>query len=181
MDDYHQLLANAAIEHARRVHRAIDYIETGVFTGNSALAVLGSGHCRWATLIDNFSNTHCGNDIKSSLEFVEKNLADYEGIFEIMVGDSAAVLPTITRQFDIGFVDGDHTVEGCGGDMKAMWPLIREDGVMFVDDMQNSGYMHIKGLVEQFAAENGLQYKYHQVHEGLGELRRKVENLKAES
>jgi predicted O-methyltransferase YrrM len=171
MDDYHQLIANTVTEHARRLHRAIDYIEVGVFTGNSALAVLGSGHCRWATLIDNFSNTHCG-DLKSSRATVEYNLRDYDGIFEIKSGDSHAVLPTIKRQFDIGFVDGDHTIDGCSGDMAAMWPLIREDGVMFIDDMQNSGYMHIKGLVEQFAAEKGLKYTYHEVHEGLGELRR---------
>jgi predicted O-methyltransferase YrrM len=172
MNDYHQLIADTVTEHARQLHRAIDYIETGVFTGNSALAVLGTGHCRWATLIDNFSNTHCGNEIKSSRETVEHNLLHYEGIFEIKVGDSHDVLPTIKRQFDVGFVDGDHTVEGCSGDIAAMWPLIREDGIMFVDDMQNPGYMHIKGLVEQFAKDNGLQYKYHQVHEGLGELRR---------
>jgi len=172
MDDYHQLLANAVTEHARRVHRAIDYIETGVFTGNSALAVLGSGHCRWATLIDNFSNTHCGNDIKSCRELVEKNLADYEGIFEIQVGDSATLLPLIERQYDIGFVDGDHTIEGCRGDLEQMFPLIREDGILFVDDMQNTGYMHIKGLAEQFASEKELQLVYHTLHNGVGELRR---------
>jgi hypothetical protein len=32
--------------------------------------------------------------------------------------------------------------------------------------------MHIKGLVEQFAKDHGLKYTYHEVHEGLGELRR---------
>jgi predicted O-methyltransferase YrrM len=171
MDDYHQLIANAVIETARQLHRAIDYIEVGVFTGNSALAVLSTGHCRWATLVDNFSNTHCG-DLKSSEELVRTNLKDYDGIFEIKVGDSHAVLPTITRQFDIGFVDGDHTIEGCSGDMEGMLPLLRDDGIMFIDDMHNSGYMHIHGLVEQFARDKGLKFTYHEVHEGLGELRR---------
>jgi predicted O-methyltransferase YrrM len=171
MEDYHQLLADSVTAHAQRLGRSIDYIEVGVFRGESALAVLGSGHCRWATLIDNFSNTHCGNAM-SSLETVQKNLANYDGIFEIKIGDSRDVLPLIKCQFDIGFVDGDHTIEGCRGDMEQMFPLIREDGILFVDDMQNTGYMHIKALAEQFASEKGLQLTYHEVHNGVGELRR---------
>jgi predicted O-methyltransferase YrrM len=171
MEDYHQLMANTVTAHAKRLHRAIDYIEVGVFRGDSALAVMSTGHCRYALLIDDFSNTHCG-DATSSLQTVEKNLHDYGGLFEIKARPSHEVLPTIKRQFDIGFVDGEHTIEGCRGDMELMWPLIREGGVMFIDDMQHPAYMHIKGLVEQFAAENGLKHTYHEVHEGLGELRR---------
>jgi len=174
MEDYHQLLADSVTAHAERLGRAIDYIEVGVFRGESALAVLGTGHCRYAMLIDNFSNTHCG-DATSSLETVKKNLADYDGIVEIKLGDSRDILPLIPlikRQFDIGFVDGDHTIEGCRGDMEQMFPLIREDGILFVDDMQNTGYMHIKGLVEQFAKEKGLNLVYHTVHNGVGELRK---------
>ena len=61
MEDYHQLIANTVTAHAKQLGRAIDYIEVGIFQGDSALAVMSTGHCRWATLIDNFSNTHCGD------------------------------------------------------------------------------------------------------------------------
>jgi hypothetical protein len=171
MEDYHQLIANTVTAHARQLHRAIDYIEVGVFRGDSAKAVMSTGHCRYALLIDDFSNTHCG-DATSSLQTVETNLHDYGGLFEINPHPSHQVLPTVKRQFDIGFVDGEHTIDGCRGDMELMWPLIREDGVMFIDDMRHAAYPHIEGLVEQFAKDNGLKYTYHQVHEGLGELRR---------
>jgi hypothetical protein len=171
MEDYHQLIAEKVTAHAERLGRAIDYIEVGVFRGESAAAVLGTGHCRYAMLIDNFSNTHCGNG-SSSLETVQTNLHKYGGMFVIEVGDSRKVLPLIKRKFDIGFVDGEHTIEGCRGDIEQMFPLIREDGILFVDDMQHPAYMHIKGLAEQFAKEKGLQLVYHAVHEGLGELRR---------
>lgn len=171
MEDYHQLIASTVIFHAAKLGRAIDYIEVGVFRGESAAAVLSTGCCRFAMLIDNFSNTHCG-DATSSRALVEKKLYDYGGLFEIKQADSRSVLPTIDRQFDVGFVDGEHTVQGCKGDIEQMWPLMREDGIMFVDDMQHPGYMHIKGLTEQFADENGLKLTYHEVHEGLGELRR---------
>jgi hypothetical protein len=171
MEDYHQLIANTVTAHAEKLGRAIDYIEVGVFRGDSAKAVMSTGHCRHALLIDDFSNTHCG-DATSSLQTVETNLHDYGGLFEIKPRPSHEVLPTIKRQFDIGFVDGEHTIEGCRGDMELMWPLIRADGVMFIDDMRHPAYPHIEGLVEQFAKDKGLKYTYHQVHEGLGELRR---------
>ena len=171
MEDYHQLIADTVTAHAQKLGRAIAYIEVGVFRGDSAKAVMSTGHCRYALLIDDFSNTHCG-DATSSLQTVETNLHDYGGLFEIKAHPSHSVLPTITRQFDIGFVDGEHTIDGCRGDMELMWPLIREDGVMFVDDMRHAAYRHIEGLVEQFARDHDLKYTYHQVHEGLGELRR---------
>jgi predicted O-methyltransferase YrrM len=170
MEDYHQLLADSVIAHGTRLRRPIDYIEVGVLTGNSAAAVLATGYCRYATLIDNFSNTHCG-ETKSSRETVKANLAEYAGIFEIIVGDSNEVLPTITENFDIGFIDGDHSREACENDLESMFPLIRANGIIFVDDMQNPGYMHIKGVVEQFAKEKALKLTYHQVHNGVGELR----------
>lgn len=170
MNDYHLLMSNLAVVHAGKLGRLVDYIEIGVLTGNSARAVLSTGKVRYAVLIDNFSNTHCG-DSKGSPEIVRENLAAYEGLFDIRVGDSRQILPTIIEQFDVGFVDGDHTDEACWADMTNMLRILREDGIMFVDDLDNHGY-HLRPLVERFAAENHLNMTYHSVHEGLGELRR---------
>jgi predicted O-methyltransferase YrrM len=169
MDDYHRLIANAVIAEAAQLCRAIDYIEVGVLTGNSALAVLSTNCCRRAVLIDNFSNTHCGN-WKSSPELVEKNLAQFKGTFEIKVGDSAAVLPTVKEKFDIGFVDGEHNEPACLSDMEKMFPLLRENGVMFVDDLENPEQLHYTAL--NFATAHRLRMVYHRVHHGVGELRK---------
>jgi predicted O-methyltransferase YrrM len=166
-DDYHQLIADRVIGHSDHLGRSIAYIEVGVLTGNSALAVLKTGRCRRATLIDNFSNTHCG-DWKSSPELVEENLAQFKGIFEIKVGDSAAVLPTIKEKFDIGFVDGEHNEPACLSDMEKMFPLLRKNGIMFVDDLENPEQLHY--VVLNFAAAHRLRMTYHDVHNGLGEL-----------
>lgn len=170
MNDYHELIAERVTEQAAKLGRFVDYIEVGVLTGNSAKAVLSTGKVRYAVLIDNFSNTHCGESV-SSPEIARANLSAYEGLFDIRVGDSRDILPTIVEEFDIGFVDGDHTNEAAWSDMSNMLKILREDGIMFVDDLDNIGYT-LKILVERFAFEHQLSFTHHSVHEGLGELRR---------
>ena len=170
MNDYHKLIADAVTAHAAKLGRLVDYIEVGVLTGNSAKAVLGTGKVRYAVLIDNFSNTHCG-DSQSSPEIARNNLATYAGLFDIRVGSSTDILPTVVEDFDVGFIDGDHTDAVCWSDMVNMLRLIREDGIMFVDDLDNPGYTLLP-LVQKFAVENKLNFTHHSVHNGLGELRR---------
>jgi predicted O-methyltransferase YrrM len=167
MDDYHQLIADRVVEHSERLGRSIDYVEVGVLTGNSALAVLSTGRCRHAMLIDNFS-TALSREWNSSPELVEQNLSRYLGFFEIKVGDSAAVLPTIQDKYDIGFVDGEHNEPACLSDMEKMFPLLRENGIMFVDDLENPEQLHYVAL--NFASSKRRRMIYHRVHHGLGEI-----------
>jgi hypothetical protein len=167
MDDYHQLIADRVVEHSKRIGRSIDYIEVGVLTGNSARAVLSTGKCRHATLIDTFA-TDLSRQWESTPELVEKNLAEFKGIFDIRVGDSAVVLPTLLREYDIGFVDGEHNEPACLSDMEKMFPLLRENGIMFVDDLENPEQLHYTAL--NFATAHRLRMVYHRVHHGLGEI-----------
>jgi predicted O-methyltransferase YrrM len=167
MDDYHQLIADRVVEHAERIGRSIDYVEVGVLTGNSALAVLSTGKCRHATLIDNFS-TDLSREWNSSPELVEKNLSEFKGLFDIRIGDSAEVLPTLLREYDIGFVDGTHNEPDCLSDMEKMFPLLRRDGIMFVDDLQNPE--QLEQVAISFATAHRLRFVHHKVHQGLGEI-----------
>lgn len=171
LDDYHKLIADAVVTHSTdHGGRLVDYIEIGVLTGNSAEAILATGKVRRAVLIDNWSL----QDPPTSREAVEDRLSPYAGIFELREGNSNDVLKTITEQFDVGFVDGDHKAESCLADMTNMLPLLREDGVMFIHDLTNPDYSFIKGLVETFAEKNQLKFIFHgHVHNSLGELRRK--------
>ena len=167
MDDYHQLIADRVVQHAERLGRSIDYVEVGVLTGNSARAVLSTGRCRRAVLIDTFASD-LSRQWNSTPELVEENLSRYLGFFEIKVGDSADVLPTIKEKFDIGFVDGDHNEPAALSDMEKMFPLLRENGIMFVDDLENPEQLHYTAL--NFAQSHRLRMVYHRVHHGLGEI-----------
>lgn len=170
--DAHQLLADAVTAFSNaHGNRLVDYIEIGVLTGNSAVAVLATKKIRRAVLVDNFSYSQP----PSSKQAVEQRLnAEYGGLFEVMEGDSKQIVPRLKEQFDIGFVDGDHSDEGCLADLTNMLPLIRPDGVIFVHDLTNPGFLSLKRVTEKFAQDNGLTFTFHNhVHNALGELRRK--------
>ncbi len=173
MDKYHRLIADRVIERAETLGRHLDYIEVGVLTGNSADAVLSTWKLRSAILIDNFSMTL--NGVKQSKDMVELRLLPFRGLFEIVEGDSRTVLQRMTRLFDIGFVDGDHTGEGCQSDLENMLPLMREGGIIFVHDVLNPYFKNLKDVSETFAEKNNLAFTLHaHVEEGLAELRRKL-------
>ena len=170
MNDYHKLIADAVTAHAAKIGRLIDYIEVGVLTGNSAEAVLATGTVRYAVLIDNFTLAF---DPPQSKETVEARLAPYKGLFDVRVGNSQDILPTIIEQFDVGFVDGDHSAESTLFDMTNMLPLLRDDGIMFIHDLMNPTYNFLPQLVGSFANDNDLKMQFHQgVMNGLGELTR---------
>jgi len=167
MNDYHQLIANTVVEQAQKLGRLIDYIEVGVLTGNSAEAVLSTCKVRNAILIDNWSL----QTPPTSKEQVEQRLSKFAAIFDLIEGESSDILPTVGEKFDVGFVDGDHSPEGCLSDMGNMLPLLRKDGIMFVHDVGNPDFPYLKELVINFAHENKF-YKatFHEVMNGLAEL-----------
>lgn len=166
----HALLARVATAAHDRLKRQIDYIEVGVCAGHSALAVLQTGFVHLATLIDNWQNSSAG-DVRGSEQIARKTLKPYMNVVEIFSGDSKQVLPRIFKQYDIGFVDGDHSDAGCLADMTNMLPLIRVGGSMFVDDLQNHAHRGLQKLCENFAIDNLLDFTFHEDHNGVGELK----------
>jgi hypothetical protein len=169
-DDYHRLIAQRVVEHSEKLGRLVDYVEIGTFTGNSAEAVLATCKVRHAVLIDDFSLRFEGQ--KQSKEMVEARLAKYDGLFEVMEGDSRKVARNITETFDVGFVDGDHEEDSCRIDMTNMFRLIRHDGVMFVHDVGNQSFTYLMPVVGAFVRDNNLVMSLHNVSDGLAELRR---------
>jgi hypothetical protein len=171
MNDYHELIARRVVEQSNQLGRLIDYVEVGVLTGNSADAVLSTCKVRNAILIDDWSL----QTPPTSKAQVEQRLEKYAGLFLLLVGDSKTILSKLTERFDVGFVDGDHSVEGCKSDMEKMLPLLREDGILFVHDLANPDFPKLKEVVVNFSEENGLAVKlYPDVMNGLGELTREL-------
>ncbi len=169
-DDYHQLIASRVTEFAQTRGRKIDYVEIGTFTGNSAAAVLATGHIGRAVLIDNFCLNFKGK--RQSKQMVEERLAQHAGHFEVMQGDSRQVARDLKETFDIGFVDGDHSEDSCRIDMTNMLPLIKPDGVMFIHDVGNESFTYLLPVVAKFAKDNQLTMTLHRVSDGLAELKR---------
>lgn len=117
----------AALEE-KRLHRSLDILEIGSFRGHSAV------------LWSEFGNVTCVDDWERPLHFgiFKRNvrLAKTDRIQWIQ-GRSVDVLPTLSaRSFDLIYVDGDHSYEGCRGDLLESLRLLRPGGIVCGDDLE---------------------------------------------
>lgn len=162
----YKLLRDTAIFQCGVSRRPITYLEIGVNTGGSALAVLSTGVVTRATLIDNWSY---GGSEKSVIE----KLGSLAVKATILTGESKDILSTLDQKFDMIFVDGDHESEPAMLDMIQSFKLLFENGVMVVDDLDHDKYPFLRELVMKFALTHNLSLETHNVHTGVGVLRRK--------
>jgi tetratricopeptide (TPR) repeat protein len=58
---------------------------------------------------------------------------------------------------DMIYVDGDHSFEGCYADLKAWYPKLRKEGILFGHDCTPDG--GVRQALEKFANEHGFTYK----------------------
>ena len=79
-------------------------------------------------------------------------------------GDSVEISKTYTDgRIDVLFIDGDHTYEGCHRDIEAWYPHLKENGVMFFHDCDESS-PGVMWAVSEFVCTKGKGkfslYKY---------------------
>ncbi len=108
---------------------ATSYLEIGIYEGRSAC---------W--MLDNILLHHdsflTGVDIKVRDQGWE-NLSRHVK-YEIIEGDSKIILPRLSGQYDIIYIDGDHSAKGTLCDSVNSWLLCKKDGIILWDDkMQN--------------------------------------------
>lgn len=61
----------------------------------------------------------------------ERSLVDH---VDLVTGDSVETLQRLDADFDVAFVDGDHTFAGVERDIEALMPLMRRGGVVLFHD-----------------------------------------------
>lgn len=69
---------------------------------------------------------------------------------------AAAFLARRGAKVDLLHIDASHEYEPVSADLRAWWPLVRRDGVMFGDDYLGH-WKEVKRAVDDFAAEKGLR------------------------
>lgn len=122
------------------------YLEVGVFEGKSLLwmfeNVLTHETCQ-ATVIDSFE--------MGSFSVFQKNLeiAGETSRTIVLKGRSAEELRSLEPelQFDVIYIDGSHRMKNVLEDLILSWPLLKEDGVLLLDDyLMNEGIEPIDSL-----------------------------------
>jgi hypothetical protein len=122
-----------------------DYVEVGSFLGRSLQSHLQDADCRRALSIDLRPDTT--PDERGAMDIYQGITADdmIRGLAEVCSADDLAKLETVTDtsdvlramepdQFDLAFIDGEHTHTAAFRDFLNVLGVIRENGVICFDD-----------------------------------------------
>jgi len=109
----------------------INYLEIGCFEGASLTYMFENvlTHCEsTATVIDPFIF------YENQYNVFNENMKPYMNQINLKKGYSQNILPTLTQDFDLIYIDGDHTSEGVFNDAKLSFPLLKKNGIIIFDD-----------------------------------------------
>jgi predicted O-methyltransferase YrrM len=148
-----------ALDIAARLVQARSYLEIGVYDGGSLFSVLSATPVSRLALCDLFAHDWIswgrgnGGAARGTHAHIDKILADfnYHGQVQFLVGDSRELIPLLPRdeQFDLIFVDGDHSHEAAIADFQNVWPLLRVGGLLAMDDSSRAEIAPICTLIEE--------------------------------
>lgn len=128
------------------------YFEIGTREGGSVSLMLDWAPRLQTIVVSDTWGGEYGGTSRGNPDHIVKLLDDrqYTGFFLALTGDSKQTVPTMTAQFDMILVDGDHSANGASTDIKNCWPLLRTGGILVVDDIVLHPY--IQGIFDSFAS-----------------------------
>ena len=163
------------------------FFEVGTMEGKSLKKVVENstnlkkiGSCdMWQ---DEYGGTARGNH-----DHIVKMMKDleYEGEIEFFDGDSHKILPEIKEkdeykeQYDLVFVDGDHSLWGNRQDLIDCWPLVKPGGFIIFDDITHPKHLYLEEVFDIWVKDNidniSAHAKYRD-HHGWGVARKCIKN-----
>lgn len=75
---------------------------------------------------------------------------------QVYQGTSEGAAEHYEQLFDIVFLDGDHSYQGCSNDIALWWPKVSEEGYLGGHDYGRPEY-GVTEAVKEFAEEEGLE------------------------
>jgi hypothetical protein len=122
-------------------HSIKDILEIGSFEGSSTMYWLEMFPNAHVTCIDPFTGSpeeHLGNEFEAIFKNCESrfhhNLSPYAGRYTCFKTWSTTLLPLITSQFGLIYVDGCHEEQIVKFDTEKCWDLCRVNGLLLWDD-----------------------------------------------
>lgn len=84
--------------------------------------------------VDTWKNDAMTEGRRNTYQDFIDNTKSWATLIEPVVGDSRDVVLPYAGLFDVVFIDGDHSYEGCRRDVTRFAPLVREGGCLILDD-----------------------------------------------
>jgi predicted O-methyltransferase YrrM len=159
--------ADALIEHAKNLKPNAKYIETGSYLGcSSHLVALHSNATVWAhdRWVSDWSELKGGPPPMVKDYFYEfyssvKSNNLVHRIIPIRGNSVYTVGIHDDESIDLAFIDGDHSYEGCLGDLEVVFPKMKKDGIILVHDcIPNTAGPEALKAVEDFTKSQNLTF-----------------------
>lgn len=126
------------------------YLEIGVFDGIALSLYAETYPDKKFTAIDAFESAHATGN--GHLEYVCMNCKHLDNI-NLYIGKSIDILPTITDNFDMIFIDGAHDYDSINSDYALCWPLLNKGGMLIFHDIHLETTLDV---IKQVEREQGI-------------------------
>lgn len=135
--------------------RPVSLLEIGVCEGRGAQAA-------FEVLLRHPASTYTGVDVwaMNPRHRAERNISQFsEGRHVLHDAGTSDAKRLAQQEFDVIYIDGDHTEQACLRDLKTWWPAVSSGGFLVVDDYGSeawpSEYPGVRTAVDQWAATLG--------------------------
>jgi predicted O-methyltransferase YrrM len=164
---------------SKEIPPPVRYLEVGVREGDSMNAILQNPNVT-AVGVDSWG-AEAGGTARGSADHVKKYLGpEKSSRVTLHSGDSHVLLKRFKLpEFNLIYVDGDHSEAGAIEDMDDCLKLLAPGGTMLVDDIDHPAHSYLRATVLAWAARNNMAIKTHDVGQGVAEMRRKDAETRA--
>jgi len=102
------------------------------FLAAAALEIQGARlHC-----VDTWENEGMSEGSRDTWQDFQCNTREYQYVIKSHRGRSLNIARTFAQRIDLIFIDGDHSYEGCHGDIVNWLPLVKAGGCVILHDLR---------------------------------------------
>jgi len=137
------------------------YLEIGTRDGGSLTVVLENASTLRRIVCADTWGGQWGGSGRGSHDHIEQLLALrlYTGSVQFLDGDSRQTIPTLSEQFDLVRVDGDHSADGARVDLENAWPLVAPGGCLAFHDVTHHAHLYLAEVFDEFVAKHDAPHE----------------------
>lgn len=150
-------------------------LEVGAFEGRASLWFLNNFPNLSLTVIDPWAFTN--NAAEDTYHRFKSNVLPFRDRVNVMRGGSELMRKLNENQYDIVYIDGDHTSAAVLHDAILAYELVKVGGLMIFDDYRggDQSLMYPKPAVDFFHEAYGAQKKITLVSDGYQRIYKKLD------